>query len=186
MGVLQMASDSTQAGYLTEQSTDAVYGDDLDRLLSRWFKGVSGYPDGMVRARWQQTQAPLLSSLTDWCAFGVTGIRGDYSVAMSAVDSESDDLFRHESIDCLASFYGPAGMSMATAFRDGASVEQSNETLKASGMTLQQIGDAINFPELINNQWVRRYDVAITVRRKVTRNYAIRSIKSAETKFFGD
>lgn len=181
-----MASDSTQAGYLTEQGADAVYGGDLDRLLSRWFRGVSGYDAKMVKPRWQQTQAALPPVTADWCAFGVTGVRGDFSVAMETVDSESDNLFRHESIDCLASFYGPNGMSMASVFRDGSSVVQNNETLKDAGMTLYNVGDIINFPELINNQWVRRYDVSITVRRKVTRNFAIRSIKSAETKLFGD
>lgn len=32
------------------------------------------------------------------------------------------------------------------------------------------------FPELINQQWLRRYDITVKIRRKVTRTYNIKSI----------
>lgn len=181
-----MASDSTQTGYLTELGDDAVYGESLDTLLSRWLKAICNYPDGMVRARWQSVQAPLLPVTADWCAFGVTNIRADYSAGMMMVDSDTDSLYRHEAIDCLASFYGPDGMGKASLFRDGIAVEQNNQELNRSGMTLFDTGDIIPFPELINNQWVRRYDLLVTVRRKITRRYGIQSLTEAPVQFFGD
>ena len=36
--------------------------------------------------------------------------------------------------------------------------------------------DIRNLPELINNQWVRRYDLAVTLSRKNTRTYNVKSV----------
>jgi hypothetical protein len=44
----------------------------------------------------------------------------------------------------------------------------------------------MNLPELINNQWVRRYDLHITLRRKIIRSYGINSLLSAPVTFFGE
>jgi hypothetical protein len=34
----------------------------------------------------------------------------------------------------------------------------------------------LNLPELINNQWVRRYDLSVQLRRKVIRTYDIKTV----------
>lgn len=41
-------------------------------------------------------------------------------------------------------------------------------------------------PELINNQWVRRYDVTVDLHRKTVREYGIKSLLSAPVQFFGE
>ncbi|WP_458259525.1 phage neck terminator protein, partial [Burkholderia cenocepacia] len=35
-------------------------------------------------------------------------------------------------------------------------------------------------PDLVNQQWVRRYDMTVKLRRKVTRTYAVLNLKSVK------
>ena len=66
---------------------------------------------------------------------------------------------------------------MATWFRDGMFVDQNADTLRRiSGLSLVSADDIRNLPELINNQWVRRYDLAVTLSRKNTRTYNVKSV----------
>ena len=66
---------------------------------------------------------------------------------------------------------------MATRFRDGMFIDQNADTLRRiSGLSLVSADDIRNLPELINNQWVRRYDLAVTLSRKNTRTYNVKSV----------
>ncbi|MNJ82492.1 hypothetical protein D3C77_819390 [compost metagenome] len=40
--------------------------------------------------------------------------------------------------------------------------------------------DILPVPELVNQQWVRRYDISIQMRRQVVRVYPVLNILSAE------
>ncbi|WP_445683245.1 phage neck terminator protein, partial [Salmonella enterica] len=51
---------------------------------------------------------------------------------------------------------------------------------------LVEAGTIYNLPELINNQWVRRYDLTITLSRKNIRTYNVRTLQDAPVSFFGD
>ncbi|MDI8953921.1 hypothetical protein MJO10_26455, partial [Salmonella enterica subsp. enterica serovar Anatum] len=95
-------------------------------------------------------------------------------------------LWRHEDFVAMASFYGPGGMQIASRFRDGISVEQNNAELNQSDLSLVDYGDIVPFPELINQQWVRRYDMKVRLRRKVVREYNILALQDAPVSFFGD
>jgi hypothetical protein len=56
-------------------------------------------------------------------------------------------------------------------------VDQNADTLRRiSGLSLVSADDIRNLPELINNQWVRRYDLAVTLSRKNTRTYNVKSV----------
>ena len=137
MGELPLSNNtSTERGWLTPTSGDPDYDEALDRLLSRWMRNVSGLPAGMVRQRWQKEQPSLPSVETNWCAFGVTGWPIDNSPAFTNQTDEGAQLWRHETFECMASFYGPAGMSYASRFRDGISVPQNNAELNALGLSL--------------------------------------------------
>ncbi|EPH6016721.1 phage neck terminator protein, partial [Yersinia enterocolitica] len=54
------------------------------------------------------------------------------------------------------------------------------------GLSLARCSRINPFPELINNKWVRRFDITIKLRRKVIREYGIKSLTSAPVKFFGE
>ncbi|EBB8133765.1 hypothetical protein EB259_24050 [Salmonella enterica] len=179
-------NSSTEPGWLTPVSGDPDYDEALDRLLSQWVRNVSGLPTGMVRPRWQKDQPPLLPAETNWCAFGVTGWPIDNSPAFTNQTEDGAQLWRHETFECMASFYGPAGMTFASRFRDGISVAQNNAELNALGLSMGDYTGLTPFPELINQQWVRRYDITVRLRRKVVREYGIKSLVDASVSFFGD
>ncbi|MBQ0956480.1 hypothetical protein GPZ85_0011995 [Serratia symbiotica] len=167
---------SQERGWLTPVRESPVYGEELDRLLSRWLRGVSDLPESVVRPRWQSEQPALLPPETNWCAFGVVDMPGDDNPAFVNQTEDNTELWRHETIECLASFYGPAGQQYATRFRDGITVSQNNAELNTLGLSLAGYSHIIPFPELINNQWVRRYDFTVRLRRKVVREYNIKSL----------
>ncbi|EPH7603555.1 phage neck terminator protein, partial [Escherichia coli] len=54
------------------------------------------------------------------------------------------------------------------------------------GLSLGDYTGLTPFPELINQQWVRRYDMTVRLRRKVVREYGIKSLVEAPVIFFGD
>lgn len=114
MGELRLSNNtSTERGWLIPTSGDPDYDEALDRLLSQWMRNVSGLSAGMVRPRWQKEQPPLLPVETNWCAFGVIGWSGDDSPAFTRQTDDGSQLWRHETIECMASFYGPAGIEVA-------------------------------------------------------------------------
>lgn len=177
---------STQAGYLTPISPGPDYDEVLERALNRWVLGITGLPPGNVRPRWTPTQPPLMPLDVDWCAVGISGLNGDANPAFANQTDESAELWRHETIECFSSFYGPHSQRIVTMFRDGLILPQNNDQLIAVNLSLGRIGDIIPFPELINNQWVRRYDITVHLRRKVIREYGIKSLVEAPVQFFGE
>ena len=181
-----MSNDSTAAGYLTPVSAPQAYDEALERELSQWARALSGLAPGMVRPRWTATQAALPAADVNWCGFGIIGFTADNAPAFVRQTDDGNQLWRHEVIETLASFYGPQSQSIATLFRDGLTVEQNNETLKTNELSLADYSELTAFPELINNQWVRRYDITVRLRRKVIRDYGIKSLVDAPVTFFGD
>lgn len=186
-GGRQLSDNTTgQAGWLTPQQSANDYDVLLDVHLSRWIRGVTGLPAGSVIARWQPDQPAMPSATTNWCAFGVTGIEADdYPAFVNQADGTSDQ-WRHELVDCLTSFYGPAGQRYAASFRDGIAVNQNNEMLGQWGLTFADCDSIRPAPELINNQWVRRYDVMVRLRRKVISTWGIQSLTDISIQITGD
>ncbi|RXK34385.1 hypothetical protein BBD39_10935 [Arsenophonus endosymbiont of Bemisia tabaci Asia II 3] len=179
-------NSSTEAGWLTPFDDNALYNDGLNRLLSRWVCGVSGLPAKHVLPRWQRDQAPLPSPDITWCAFGLIDIESEANPALVNQRDESNELWQYETLTCLTSFYGKDGMVYAARFRDGLMLSQNNAELNKSNLTLGNFSQITGFPELINNQWVNRFDITIYLRRKVVRRYYIKSVKDANVIFFGE
>lgn len=177
MGELPLSNNtSTERGWLTPTSGDPDYDKALEDLLHQWMSNVAGLPVKLVRPRWQKDQPSLPPVETNWCAFGIVDWSTDDNPAFTRQTEDSTELWRHEVFLAMASFYGPAGMQYAAIFRDGVMVEQNNTELNRLGLSLGSMSDITPFPELINNQWVRRYDLRVQLRRKVVRTYNIKSV----------
>lgn len=177
-----MANDSSTGGYLSPAGSPAPLEDAaLEDLLQKVVVGISGLPGSMVRPRWQATVPKQPEPSVDWCAIGVTEEQqDDYPVEEHEGTGDGHDIFAsHETVHVLASFYGPNGSRNAKVLRDGLYVAQNRDQLVANGMNLTDVGRVIAAPELINQQWIRRYDVPIRIRRKVERIYPILNILSA-------
>ena len=185
-----MANTSSTGGYLTPAGSALPAQDaDLDDLMQAVVVGITGLDGAMVRPRWQPVAAKMPEPDTDWCALGVTVEDADAGPAIihSSAGAGSDTYIRHENIQVLASFYGPHGMSYASQLRDGIAIPQNTESLRATDTSVVIGGETIRaVPELINQQWLRRYDLVLNFRRKVTRTYAVQNITSVAGRLIDD
>jgi hypothetical protein len=175
-----MAGDSSIAGYL--QPTGAAPPEDagLDSIFQKLIIGLTGLPGNMVRPRWQSTVPKQPEPATNWCAVGVTGIEHDANSYEQLNPAGNETFIRHEIISVLCSFYGANALNFASQARDGMYVQQNNSTLDQFEMGLVEVGSIVTAPALINQQWVRRFDLSMRIRRRVVRTYPILTILSAQ------
>ncbi|MPU29123.1 hypothetical protein FVB13_07920 [Escherichia coli] len=177
---------SDQAGYLAPVSSPPAYDEALEREISQWIRAVSGLPEGMARPRWTDPQPAIPPLGTNWCGFGIVDFIEDANPASVSVSDDVEQQWQHETLVVLCCFYGPNGQATATRFRDGLRVPQNNAELNRTTLTYHSNTRIIPAPELINKQWQRRYDISVTLRRKVVREYGIKSLVDAPVSFFGD
>lgn len=181
-----MSNDSTAPGYLTPTGSGPDYDEALERQISRWIRGVTGLATEMVLPRWTDPQPGIPKNGTTWCGFGISVTPRDGTPA-NIQREESSEQWTWEQVTVLCSFYGPSGAEMASRFREGIAVEQNAATLRsAAGLALIETGKIFNLPELINNQWVRRYDITTTLSRKNIRTYGVKSLVDGSVSISGE
>lgn len=177
-----MANTSATGGYLPPDGTLLpAEDDDLDAIFQKAIAGITGLPGSMVRPRWQPVPPKQPEPSVNWCALGVTVQTPDAGPYIEHIaDGDGKDRSnRHEDIEVLASFYGPAAQEYASRLRDGFGIPQNNEEINAAGVFFVDSGPIRPAPELVNQQWIRRRDIALTFRRKVSREYAVLNVQSA-------
>lgn len=177
-----MANTSATGGYLQPASTATPQEDlALDLILQAMVAGITGLDGALVRPRWQATQPRVPEITVTWCAIGVMRHDPDDNAAIEhdPTGNGADNLVRHEDLELLASFYGPEAVMRATMLRDGLQIAQNREAINANGIGFVKAGAVLPVPELVNQQWVRRQDLPITLRRIVRRTYPVLNILSA-------
>jgi hypothetical protein len=175
-----MANDSTVPGYLQPTGTAPPEDADLDSIFQKLIIGLTGLPGNMVRPRWQATVPKQPEPSTNWCAVGVTGIEHDANSYEQLNPAGNETFIRHEIIAVLCSFYGANALSYAAQARDGMYVAQNNSTLDQFEMGLVEVGSIVTAPDLVNQQWIRRFDLSMRIRRRVVRTYPILTVLSAQ------
>ncbi|WP_283149011.1 phage neck terminator protein [Silvimonas soli] len=184
-----MANDSSTGGYLAPVAASPPETDkDLDTILQAMVTGISGLPGNLVRPRWQPTVPKQPEPTTNWCAIGIQRqvlVDMPY-IAHDGTGNGQDNFMRYEEIDLLCSFYGPQGMQYASAVRDGIYIPQNSEAIKQHNMAFIGASDIIPAPDFVNQQWIRRFDMTIRLRRQITRTYQVLNILSAETQVTPD
>lgn len=180
-----MANNSATDGYLAPLSTIPAEDDAFEDFIGNVVAGITGLPRIMVRPRWQSKPPPHPPIETNWCAIGITVITSDYGVVkLHRPDGDGhDELQRHETDDLLASFYGPQAYSLASRLRDGLMVDQNREALRAGSVNILECIRMRTASDLINERWVRRVDLEISLRRAVVRSYPILNVLSAVGSF---
>ncbi|OBU09853.1 hypothetical protein [Morganella psychrotolerans] len=181
-----MSNDSNHPGYLTPAGKPADYDEELERQISRWIRAVSGLPPKMVLPRFTEVQPKIPEAGTDWCGFGIMDFQDEHSPAAVQAGELHNEQWTHERIEILCCFYGRRGQHFAAQFRDGMMVSQNNDELSRTCLTFTEHSRIRPAPEFINNQWVRRYDITVTLRRKVVREYGIKTLTDASVTFFGE
>lgn len=173
--------------------TAPVEDDALDDVLQAMVVGITGLEADLVRPRWQVVTPKQPEPGTNWCSIGVMTSTADTFAVMkhiagvSITDPAGDLSIRHEQLEVLVSFYGPNAKSYLGVLRDGLGVSQNLEAAQASGLYFTGVMEPGRAsPEFINQQWVRRWDSALTFRRMVARAYLVNNILSAEVDLFDD
>lgn len=175
-----MPTDSSTGGYIAPAGTPPLEDDALDDFMQALVVGITGLPGASVRPRFQQEPPNIPAAGTDWAAIGITHRRAD-TFAVEQHDSTgqgTDTLIRHEELDLLCSFYGPAAQSNGARLRDGISIAQNREALQLAGMGLISVGDLTKAPEMIKNRWLNRADLMVAIRREVRRSYPVLNLLS--------
>jgi hypothetical protein len=166
----------------------------LDDLLQQLVVGVTGLPGTLVRPRWQRpssnpnappTQPP---PDTDWASIGIVQQEThDYpfEYQVGAGDGYTVQV-TWETIEVLASFFGPNCRSNASTLRAGMYISQNREILVPVAIKLREVGVVRLIPDLVNMQWISHCDVSMILDREIHRNYAIENLVSAEVDFSVD
>lgn len=177
-----MANTSATGGPLSPAVVSPpIEDDELDNLLQVLVVGVTGLPGLMVRPRWQPTVPKQPEPGMDWCALGITVQTNDAGPAFQHDPSGdgSDIYIRHQDIEVLCSFYGPGAKGNAQRLADGMAIPQNSDQLGAYDAKFVSVSEIRAAPDFVNQQWVRRYDMTLNLRRKITRAYPVLNLLSA-------
>lgn len=189
--------DSSTVGYLPFDSPGLNYGlggfgnvgaeydAELDAIFQTMVAGLSGIAGNLVRPRWQPGNPIQPEPTVNWASVGVMEITDDagpyiFHDPIANSGDGTDVMYRHETIEMLASFYGPNAQGVAKQVAHSIADPQNNANLEVFSMTLVSTGALVSTSELVNKQWQRRYDLPFRVRRQVSRSTGILTILSAE------
>lgn len=171
---------------------EPAYDAELDAIFQSVVVGVLGFDPTLVRPRWQPYPPKEPEVGVDWCAIGVLSSIPDafpYIAHLSQdniTDPSADQLWRHEELEVLASFYGSNAMKNLGYLRDGLTIVQNTEVLEANQIAFVGAEEARTAPEFINQQWRRRFDLPLIFRRKIQRVYSMPNILDASVHLFDD
>jgi hypothetical protein len=176
-----MPNDSSTGGFISPVSS-SVFDAALDAVLQQTVVGITGLSGDLVRPRWQTIVPKQPEPGVNWCAIGVASLDGtDYPAEFHDGTGAGQDIQQvWDSLTALASFYGPQAMLNANVLRRGLYVAQNREAMQAQGIDLIEAVTITASPDLVNQQWVRRFDLPIRLRRKVQSTCPIRNIVSAD------
>lgn len=176
-------NDSSTGGYLLPVESNPPAEDAaLDAILQSLIVGLTGLPGSMIRPRWQPTVPKQPEPSVNWCAIGVTEDDSDDYPAIVHIGAGDgrDQFYQNETLSVLASFYGPNAQSYAKIARNGLYIAQNREALTAAGLDVKGAKKIVSAPEMINLQWVKRYDLNMHFSRQVSRTYAVLNLLSSD------
>ena len=165
---------SATGGYLLPDG-GALTDETLEDALQLHVVGITGLPGDLVRPRWARVVPKVPEPTVTWAALGIKSVASDASPLINQLENNTE-VIRHQLLNVLITFYGPQGSSFATLFRDGLAIPQNNQQLKTINASLIDYGEVLAVPELVNQQWVKRFDIAFRLRHKTRRIYQIKPI----------
>lgn len=178
-----MANTSATGGYLTPNYAIApTVDDDFIDIIQEMVCGISGIDGHLMFPRWQIDPPSMPDYTVTWGALGVSERRADtYASTLHIKEGDGHDiLIRQEEIDVLVSFYGPSCGTYVLQLREGLQIQQNVEILYANGMALVETSDIASTAEIVNQRWLSRYDITLTIRRLVQLIYGIQNVLSSQ------
>lgn len=177
-----MANTSATGGYLTPTSVAPTYDLPLDVQVQSFVAGITGLAGALVRPRWQPSPPAQPTRETNWCAVGITEIGSQFGhyIRHDPAGEGTDEAETYEDLELLASFYGPGSSGLAALLRDGLWIAQNREAMRSQGLAFVDARRVIRLGELVNQQFILRVDLPISLRRTVSRTYPILNLLQAQ------
>lgn len=175
-----MSNNSSTGGYLGATTQALPGGLSLEDFIQTVIVGVSGYTNTLVRPKFQEAppKNPVLS--VDWIAFSVQTQAEDANAYVSKSNGSSSTLSRQYQLEVQCAFYGPNAEFNSSAFVDGFQIQQNLEALNLANMGFTGISTPVRMPDLINERWQDRWEVALTLAYKIVRTYSILPFASVQ------
>ena len=175
-------ADKLDQNFVLDQSmltlANSLDDDDLFDFFHDFIVGLTGLANEVVLPRWQPEAPNIPDTVPNWCGFGITSYKADVFAADVMKANGSYELHRHETVELLASFYGPNAGAYARILRDGMQVEQNLDALRTNYIGLVESGEVLMVPSLFKEIWLRRADLQFTVKRQIVRGFPVVSITS--------
>lgn len=180
---------SATGGYVNDIPPPPATGEEITAALQAMIATLGGLPGNLVRPRWQPMPPTQPPAEVTWASVGITRTEADdypfllhdgATQLVGAAGPGVDRMQRHSTITVIATFYGPQAEMVAGAWRDALYIQQNWEPLFALGLKFRDIQDLARVPELINQQWVDRFDVQLGLRRQIDRVYPILNLDGAD------
>jgi hypothetical protein len=178
-----MANTSATGGYLTPNyAITPTIDDDFIDTIQEMVCGVSGIDGHLMFPRWQLDPPAMPDYTVTWGALGVVERRAEtYASTLHVSEGDGHDiLIRQEDVDIMISFYGPSGATHALQLREGLQIKQNVEILYDHGIAFVETSDVASTAEYVNQRWMGRYDITLTVRRLIQLIYGIQNVLSAQ------
>ncbi len=174
-----MSNTSATGGYLTPENTPLPGPLSLEDFLHDVIVGISGYAGALVRPKWQVNPPKQPAIDTDWIAFAVQQVPTDANAFTQLDADDVTQLSRQDDVQVQVAFYGPNALDNVRAFRDGFWINQNLEALLLAGLGFKGVTPAIRGPDLVNERWVDRWEMTLTLVQRVLRTYQILPFASA-------
>jgi hypothetical protein len=185
---------SETGGFVHEQPPLPPNAKVVEEVFQEMVATLAELPGNLVRPRWQPTPPVQPPVETNWAAVGIISTEADEFPWIEHVQGDEttgtpgyDIMRRHQTITAMVSFYGPEAEDNAQRMRDALYIPQNCEpfSLRIQGK-VHSVADFNRAPELVNQQWLNRIDLKLTVRQQVDRVYPIRDLVAAQIKVIAD
>lgn len=166
-----MPNTSATGGYLLPTNY-ILDGQALKDFVHDLLVGITGLDNTLVRPAYQRLQPTIPSFSVNWLAFHIADRRvRNVNQLVPGDDSATQTV--QEDMDILCSFYGDNCTLNAGILRDGIYINQNQEVLTLNGFGLRGTSETRYLPGLLNEQYLERCDVTITLTREIQKDYSI-------------
>lgn len=161
-------TSATGGTVLPAQPASLPGGLGFEDFIQSMLAGISGLPGSLVRPKWQLEPPKSPDVTVNWMGFGVNEDDADTNAYV-----DGGNFMRMEALAVQCSFYGPDAWEYTKLLRDGLQIPQNLQALNSAKMGFVSTSRMTRVPDLVNEQWVNRWEMTVFLRREIQRTYPI-------------